>query len=101
MSTYRLDDGKVFDTDLAKEHWDEQRDFDGRNHIGRSTGSQWRDDVLFLTSKDRWVLVHSSRVQGEGSSAEILTDEQAVAWLLHNDYDVPEGMQSVAREVVE
>lgn len=101
MAMYRMDDRTVVDTRNASHHWEEVREWDGRNHIGRSSGSQWHDQTLYRSRKGRYYLEHCSRVQGEHDSAEWLTPEQAAAWLLHNEHTIPEDLKEAAEKVSE
>ena len=101
MSTYRMDDGTVVDTDRASDHWDEERDWDGSNHIGRSSGSQWHDQTLYRSRKGRYYLEYRSRVQGQRDHVEWQSPENAARWLLHNRLELPEDLAHLEAEVVE
>ena len=101
MPTYRTDDGKILDTDRATKFWREQRDWNGNNHIGRSSGSQWRDDTLYKSSKGRYYLETCSRVQGEGDGAEVRTAPEAAAWLLENEYEIPDDLKAHVEDIAE
>jgi hypothetical protein len=101
MATYRMDDGTIVSTQKATQSWGEEKDFDGRNHIGRSSGSQWHDQTLYRSSKGRYYLERCSRVQGEHNTAEYLTPEEAASWLLHNEHEIPEDLRQAAEQVGE
>ena len=101
MSTYRMDDDTVVKTENATEHWDEESDWDGSNHIGRSSRSQWHDHTLHRSRKGRYWLEYRSRVQGEHDHAEWLSNHAAARWLLANDYDLPEELAALEAEVSE
>ena len=101
MAKYRMDDGTVVDTERASDHWDEKRDWDGSNHIGRSSGSQWHDQTLYRSRKARYYLEYRSRVQGQRNRVEWQSPENAARWLLHNDYQLPEDLAHLEAEVVE
>ena len=59
-----------------------------------------RPDALPL---QEWPLLAGapSRVQGERDWAEWLSPEQAAAWLLHNDYEIPDELKEAANRVEE
>jgi len=101
MATYRMDDGSIVETRKAVQEWDEAKDFDGRNHIGRSSRSQWHNQTLYRSKKGRYYLEHRSRIQGEHNDAEFLTPKEAAAWLLHNEHEIPEDLKEAAEAVSE
>lgn len=101
MAKFRMNDGSVVNTDVAKQSWDEDTYFDGRNHISKATGSQWDHETLYLSRKGRFYVVQSSQWQGSSDSAEYISEQDAVAWLLANGEDVPECLKSVAAEIEE
>jgi hypothetical protein len=94
-------DGKLFMTERAQQHWDEAKDHDGSNFIGRSSGSQWRDDTLYKSKKGTYYLVTDSRVSGEHSRGKILTPLEAAQWLLLNDEELPEDLKPLNEEAAE
>ena len=51
MSRYQMEDDTIIDTALATEQWPEAKDWDGSNHIGRSSRSQWHDQTLSVTDR--------------------------------------------------
>lgn len=101
MSKYRMDDGTVVDTDRATESWDEKRDWDGSNHIGRSSGSQWTYQGLLRSRKGRYYTEHTSQWQGSRPHVEWVSPEEATRWLIHNDYELPEDLAHLEKEVIE
>jgi hypothetical protein len=46
-----MEDDTIIDTALATEQWPEAKDWDGSNHIGRSSRSQWHDQTLSVTDR--------------------------------------------------
>jgi hypothetical protein len=101
MDRFEMDDGAVVDTALAARKWDEDTVWDGRNHIGRVTRSQWERETLYRSSKGRYYLVHTSAYQGTLPTAAWLTPEEAVRWLTLNEDGIPEDLQEAAEGVVE
>ena len=85
----------------AAQSWTEARDWDGRNNVGRSSGSQWRHQTLYRSRKGRYYLAHESNVQGEGARAEFVTPEEAAAWLLLNEHKLPEDLAAAGEAVSE
>jgi hypothetical protein len=101
MARYRLEDGTVLDSDLATQSWEEKRDFDGKNHISRATGSQWEHETLYRSKKGRYWIEHASDWQGSLPGASLVTEEAAAAWLLLMERRLPEDLKAVAAEVAE
>lgn len=101
MSKYRMDDGTVVDTSKASEYWDEARDFDGHNKIGRSSGSQWDFQTLYRSRKGRYYIQHTSSWQGRRDHVEWQSPEDAARWLIHNDIELPEDLAHLEEEIVE
>src|SRR6516225_11005853 len=64
MSKYRMEDGKVLDTDKASAEWEEAIDWNGRNFVSRPTGSQWEHETLYRSSKGRYYVERKSLRQG-------------------------------------
>jgi len=93
-----MEDGKIVDTTLAAQSWEEARDWNGSNYVSRNTKSQWRHQTLYLSAKGRYYLVHSNQWQGSTPSAEWLSKREAAAWLFHNDHDVPDGLHALLEE---
>lgn len=88
MSKYRVDDG-------------EARDWDGSNHIGRASGSQWHAHTLYRSRKGRYYVEHRSSMQGHRDHAEWVSPEEATRWLMQNDHELPEELKHFEDEVSE
>ena len=99
MSIYHVD-GVIVNTDKSEKHWKESTRWNGNNHISVNTGSQWEHETLYKSSKGRYYLIYESQWQGSTPSCRFITDEEAVKWLLLNDHELPEELESLA-EVVE
>ena len=98
MAKYMIDDTQV-NTSNAKNVWEEDTYFDGRNHVSCVTRSEWEHQTLYLSRKDRYYIVHSSQWQGSVDRAEFVTMHEAAAWLLQNNYNVkkmPENLRELA-----
>lgn len=98
MDRMSLRDGKWFDRDKAV-IIDEGTCWDGSNNISRATGSQWEHESLHYTRKGSWVLCWWSQWQGTKTTYSMLTDEQALAWIIDNQLsedrlaNLPEGVR--------
>lgn len=101
MARYRMDDGTVVDTERRSASWEEARDHDGHNFVGRSSGSQWNYQKLYRSRKGRYYLVHHSQWQGSRDYAEWISNHEAARWLLHNDAELPKDLAALEDEVVE
>lgn len=98
---YRMDDSTVVDTDRATQSWEESRDFDGSNHIGRSSGTQWTHHTLYRSRKGRYYVEHTSQWQGSRPHVEWVSCEEAARFLIHNDRDIPQDLAHLEAEVTE
>jgi hypothetical protein len=96
-----MDDGSVVDTDRATQSWEEETDWDGRNHISRATGSQWDHETLYRSRKGRYYVEHTSQWQGSRPHVEWLSPEAAARWLLLMDEELPEDLAQYADEIIE
>lgn len=84
-----VEDGELvgwFDPDTAL-RFEEHTWFDGHNHVGSITGSQYDHQVLYRTEGKRWVRYCWSQWQGSPESYDYLTDAAAREWLLRNHQD--------------
>ena len=101
MSTYKMDDGTVIDTDKAQQHWDEDTNWDGSNHISKATGSQWNHQTLYKSRKGRYYVEHTSQWQGSRPHVEWVSNEEAARWLLNNEHELPTDLAHLEDELVE
>src|SRR3954464_6071096 len=101
MATYRMEDGTVVKTENATQSWEKARGWDGRNHIGRSSQSQWHYQTLHRSKKGRYWIEYESRVQGERERAEWVSQQEAVRFLIFNGFEIPAELQEHAEEVCE
>lgn len=101
MARYRMDDGTIVDTTKAKEHWPEARDWNGSNAIGRSSGSQWYYEYLYLSRKGRYYIVWTSCIQGDCDEAYFVSPKDAAKWLLLNEHELPDDLIALETEVSE
>jgi hypothetical protein len=81
----RLSDGRHFDTSKATV-WEEETRWDGRNHFSLATGSQWDHERLYRTKGGTYVVYSWSQWQGSADLYEIVSTEDAAAWLSRNEY---------------
>jgi hypothetical protein len=91
----------IVNTQKARNVWEENTYFDGRNHISSATGSQWDHQMLYESSRGNFYIVSESDYQGSPTTAEFVDEKQAVMWLLQNEIDPPERLASVVAEVEE
>jgi hypothetical protein len=89
---YRIDN-TIIDTKKSEQSWREAEDCDGRNYIGRLTGSQWHFQKLHRFKSGRYFIEHLSCVQGEADSLEEATHEEAALWLLQCGETLPEELR--------
>jgi len=94
--------GVLVDTDKAKQSWDEATYWNGSNHISKATGDQFLHETLYLSSKGRYYIEHSSQWQGSVPSASEISKEEAAKWLILNEHDdLPEELAGLLDEMVE
>lgn len=104
MSKYRMEDGTIVNTESAARHWDEGTRWNGNNHISRATGSQWEHQTLYESRKGRYYVERTSQWQGSLPSAEWVSEQEAVRWLLTNEYeadDIPEKLRHLIEKIEE
>jgi len=95
---YRLNK-TIVDTEKAENSWREAEDSDGRNYIGRITGSQWHFQKLYRFKSGRYFIEHLSCVQGEMDSIAEATHEEAALWLLQCGEKLPQELQHLESEL--
>jgi len=96
-----MEDETIVDTEKAVQEWAEKTDWNGNNHIGRSSGSQWRHQSLYRSSKGRYYLYFISDVQSEKDYVQFLGLKEAAGWLLLNAYELPEDLKEYEEGIVE
>ena len=105
MSRYQIesDDGSTIlvDTRNARISYPEATRWDGSNHISRATGSQWEHETLYLSAKGRWYIERTSQWQGSTPGARFVSEQDAAAWLLANNHDLPAELSAAGDEVSE
>jgi len=97
MSKYRMEDGRVLNTDKASAEWEEAIDWNGQNFVSRATGSKWEHETLYRSSKGRYYIERTSQRQGSSPYAELVTNKRAAAWLLANDHELPQDLAGPGR----
>lgn len=101
MAKYRMEDGTIVNTEKAKQHWDEDTRWDGRNYISKATGSQWNHETLYRSRKGRFYKVCESQWQGSTPNAEWIGEHDAVSWLSLMGHDIPDDLAKIVEEVEE
>lgn len=100
MAKYRIE-GSIVDTERATRCWDEDTHWNGNNHISKATGSQWDHQRLYRSRKGRYYVERWSQWQGSTPSAEWVSPQEAVRWLLLNECEIPEELAQYEEEVCE
>ena len=77
--------GRWFDMEKA-EKFNEKLIWDGNNHISKVTGSQCAHETIYRTSGGKWILNCWSEMQGNRETYERISDQDAVAWFMINEY---------------
>jgi hypothetical protein len=98
MTIHRMSDGTVVNTEKAQKSWAEVRDFDGRNHIGRSGGDQWLWCHLYRSRKGRYYIETDGYGKGR---AEWVSNEEAARFLALNELEVPKELTALVEEISE
>lgn len=100
---YQMQDGTVVDTDKSPQHWEEDTNWDGNNHISVATGSQWEHQTLYRSRNGRYYTVHKSQWQGSLPHAEWVSEHEAARWLLANGHEdeMPADLESLIDAVSE
>lgn len=101
MSIYHMEDGAVVKTENATAHWNEDKEFDGRNMISVATGSQWNHQTLYRSLKGRYWIEHHSQWQGSRDHASWITHREAAAWLMLNGHELPKDLKEYEDQVAE
>lgn len=101
MSRYRMEDGSVIDTSLARATYEEDTYWDGHNHCSVVTRSQWAHQTLYCSRKGRYYVEHTSQFQGSTPHVEWVAREEAARWLLANNYELPEDLADLENQVME
>lgn len=82
--------GRWFDLDTAT-CYEEATFWDGNNRRSRATGSQWDHEELYRTASGRWVKHWWSQWAGSVDRWEEISEAEAVAWLVQNEWDPDEA----------
>ena len=101
MSRYRMEDGTIIDTSKASDHWEEETDWNGNNHISRATHSQWHHQTLYRSRKGRYYIEHTSQWQGHMPHVEWVSPQEATRWLMLMEHELPEELEQYAEEITE
>ena len=98
---FKMDDGTVLDTANATRTWEEERDSNGSNRIGRLSGSQWTWQELHRSRKGRYYTTQTSQWQGSTPHAEWVSPQEAARWLMMNDDSLPEELEKYEEALTE
>lgn len=101
MSTHRMGDGTVLNSNKATVTYTECVNHDGHNFISVNTGSQWNHQNLHLSAKGRYWIEHTSQWHGSSPSAELIGHKEAASWLLLNGHELPEDLEKFRQEIEE
>jgi hypothetical protein len=86
MNRQSLASNGWIDLDTAKK-FAEDTNWNGNNHISVNTGSQWEHEVLYRSVAGTYVLYTWSQCQGSRDTWQRIGIDEAVAWLVRNDYE--------------
>ncbi len=102
IAACRLAVGPDFPICLRISQWKEATYWDGSNHIGRITGSQWHSQTLYLSSKGQYYIIEDTSYQSDKyPKINLLSKEEAASWLLLNEHELPEDLKEYEDELVE
>ena len=73
-----------FDYDSAIT-FDEDSNWEGRNHISKATGSQWDHETLLFTRKGKWVLNSYGSSCGQYDDYTVISEAKAIEWIVQNN----------------
>jgi len=91
MTIYRTRDGELVDTGLATEEWNDATYVSNGNSIHVTTDSQWEWEKLYLSRKGIYYIEEDGATRARGE-VRIVTREEAAAWLLFNEHELPEDL---------
>lgn len=86
MSRIALSDGSGWFDPEAAVCFEEDRFWNGQNHISRATGSQWDHETLYYTRSGNWVLHWSSQWEGTIDTYHRMEPGEAARWLVSNGH---------------
>lgn len=92
MNRQPLRGGKWFDRDKAQS-WEEGERYNGQNFISLATGSQNYHQMLFRSASGAWLLHCWSNWAGSQETWEVISPAEATAWLVINEWELPEDLQ--------
>ena len=98
MHTYEIE-GVIIKTENATISYEEERDWNGSNHIGRSSGSQWLYEHLHRSRRGRYYVETRSAIDAVAPWAEWVSPEAAARWLALNEYAVPNELEQFSERV--
>lgn len=98
MNRKPLINGGWFDIDAAT-CWNEDKYWNGNNHISCATGSQWDHEKLYRTAQGTYVKYFWSQYQGRADYYEAVTPEFAAQWLVKNDEKIPDDLAETAQKL--
>lgn len=102
MSRFAMPDGKVLFTAKAIGSWQEATRYDPfGKRISINTGLEEDHERLYQSSRGRYYVVRTSDREGMVPSAQYLTPMFAAAWLVLNDYQLPDNLKQYEPEIVE
>ena len=89
------EDGKWFDIDTAQK-FEEETFWNGNNNISMCAGGQYAHQILYRTKSSKWILHEWSQMQGSNESYEEVSDQEAAAWFMKNEYDdIPDDLMKI------
>jgi hypothetical protein len=83
MNRQHIDDGGWFDSDAAARYTTSRE-----NGISAATGSEWSEEMLYITRKGVCVLWHHSRGPIAGETWRTVDATEAAEWLVRTGHDI-------------
>lgn len=86
--------GRWFDPAKAS-IFEEATYHNGSNWISIATGTQVDHEKLFVTAGGVYVLKAWCDCQGSGDSYEVISSKEAAIWMIKNEYELSEELETV------
>jgi hypothetical protein len=91
----------VVHPERAAARWEEKRDFDGHNFLGRISRDQWTYETLYRSRRGRYYVVREIHREGVVPDVQFIAKEEAARWLILNEYPIPACLKEAAEKVSE
>ena len=99
MSTYKMPDGRIVNTDNAVHSWSESTKLRGLDKVSVHTNSQWWHETLHKSPKGQYYIESGNSFGTPAHSSEYATQEEAAVWLHVNGSPIPDDLLDAASQV--